>query len=494
MEKFNISYNGEPRIVTENTIDKFLILIEDTPLKKAFMANSNITIRSTLLLLHSKHFQGKEWTDLWSYFFSKKVLAKKLRWKEKAFRDLEQKKLKTPKELLRLYKSYKKEYPEDEVNRMLEKPMMKVMKWVEQDYSGLYQYPFFDEKTPKTKVAALEDDLAVSFLVYIKNEWDVELRKKGKVVVDLPTDLQILYRNAISRKPFEKNADGVIEKDGKFMPFKDYGHKETAVRVMVEDNPESIEMENFSGLSADIYDLDQVDRDVMTALLEHRKENFAIDKTIDIRLGDLVRDIYSSDGKKNYDSIRNRLIKLQRIRFTHFVPEEVNGVLTGEVKYREHMGFIDYIKEIITPQGETYMSIVVNQGLHKRFINNQTLKIYKEQIDSLDSRYRSMLYYMQKERINAYHLGRNSIDLTLINFRSNIQFRYSSKSKVIEEISECLDEIIKKNLIVRSYTNTRNQFSIHFEPIGQQEVRDIIGEKDGSVNIKQLLNVDNIDY
>lgn len=485
-------YNGEQRIVTESTIEKFLLLMEDTPLQESFIQNADSTLRRTLYLLKKDYFNGKEWKDVWSYFYSKKVVPKKERWKEKAFRDLEQKRLKTPKELYRLYVEYSKEYSGDDLESKLAAPKKLVIDWAVQDHTRLYEYPFFDDKTPKTKVSALEDDLATVYLIFLKNEWDIELRQNGKIVIEMPYDNQVIYNNRVSRSKFK--ADGEIEQDGKMMPYKDVGIDEAPVRIMVDTNPDALQLTNPLHMTHDIYDLDQVDRDIMTALLEYRKENFAIDKTIDVRLGDLVRDVYESDGKKNYDAVRNRLVKLQRIRFTHVIPEEIDGVITGEVKYKEHMGFIEYIKEIVTPQGETYMSIEVNQGLHKRFINNQTLKIYKDQIYSLDSRYRSMLYYMQKERIKAYHTGKDSADLTLINFRANIQFRYSSKRKIVEEISESLDEIIKKNLIVRSYTSGPNQFKIQFKPLSQQEVRDIIGEKNDRINIQQLLTTNNDDF
>lgn len=479
-------YGGEQHQITDTTLTKFELTIENTILKEMFIQQANLTIRDSLVTLRKNHLHGKEWKDVWRYFFLDIYSRKKVRWKDKAFRDLKQKKLKTPKELLRLYTDYIEIYSEDEIEIKLKKPKSDIIAWAEADSAYLYQYPFFLDKTPKTKSTALEDDLTLTFLSYLKNEWDVEARRKGKKVTEIPYDNQVMYSNFVHKAPM--NPDGMIERNGKMIPYKDVGRKESPVRIMVESNPDSLDMANSLGLTTDIYDLDQIDRDIMTSLLEYREANFAIDKTIEVRLGDLVRDVFSSDNKRNYESVRNRLIKLQRIRFTHVVPEALDGVLTGEVGYREHMGFIEYIKEIKNAQGETYMTIEVNQGLHKRFINNQTLKIYRDQIDLLDSTYRSMLYYMQKERIKAYHMGQSKSELTMTNFQSNIQFRYSSKKKIREEISESLDEIIKKKLIVRSYTHGRELFMVEFEPISDQEVKDIIGEKKDPINFQHLLS------
>lgn len=482
---FYMFYNDEQRKLTNTLLDKFIIIIEDTMLREMFVKNASLTIKDSLLALREKHLHGTEWKDSWKYFYSDIHSRKKERWKSKAFRDLKQKKLKNAKELFRLYEEYSEVYSEDEVERKLIEPKKDVLNWAELPNSYLHQYPFFEEKTPNARSKALEDDLALTFLSFLKNEWDEDSRSKGKEVTEIPYDNQLVYSNYVHRKPME--FDGVIEQDGEETPYKDVGLTESPLRIMVENSPEANNMAKSFDLDLDIYDLDQIDRDIMTAVLEHRKENFAIDKTIEVRLGDLVRDVFESDGKKNYDSVLSRLIKLQRIRFTHITPEEVNGVITGNVRSREHMGFIEYINEITTEQGEVYLSIVINQGIHKRFINNQTLKIYREQIYLLDSSYRSMLYYMQKERIKSYRLGKTQIDLTLTNFMSNIQFRYSSKRKIREEIMEALDKIIEKNIIVRDYSAGNDIFSIEFEPINQQEVRDIIGEKNDRIDLQQLL-------
>ena len=485
METYHMFYDGEIRTLNDTVLDKFILIIDGSPLKEMFIKHASLTIMDSLKVLRETHLKGTEWKESWWYFYSDKHSRKKTRWKNKAFRDLKQKKMKTARELFRLYREYSEVYTEEEVEKKLSQPKKEVLQWAEEPNSYFFQYPFFTDKTPVTKSAALEDDLAIAFLQYLKNEWDEDKKRNGKEVTEFPYESQVVFANTISKK--EMKYDGVTYQDGEEMPYKDVGLDDQPVRIMVKSTPLTNNMTKNFNVSPTNYDIDQIDRDLMTAVLEHRGENFAIDKTIEVRLGDLVGDIYRSKGKKNYDSILSRLIKLQRYRYTHVTPEEVNGVITGEVNNREHMGFIEYINEIKTDQGETYLSIEINQGLHKRFINNQTLKIYRDQIQLLDSSYRSMLLYMQKERIKAYRLGNTKIELSYTQFKANIRFRYSSNSKIREEITKSLDEIIKKGIIVKDYIDGPYAFEIEFEPIDRQEVRDIIGEKSDTISFDHLL-------
>lgn len=478
-------YKGIKKRISYALLKTFEIESEGSLLRQNYIQYSSNKLLDDLEELFHKQLSGQEWSEVWYYFSHQVNHRKKKRWAKKAFTDLERQKAKKPKELYRVLIEFKKLYP-DSFEEKVSQHKEAIRTWESNPDSLLQEYPYFHEKTNHAKNVSLKDDLALSFLKYLQTQWEHAQKKTQKAIKEYPYDNQLPYANSITRKPLE--FEGTVTVGGEEKQYKDYGPKEGTLRILLENNQVADDLANEFNIGTEVYGLDQIDRDVLSAVLEYRGNNFATDKTIEVKLRSLVKDVFDSVGSKNFNSMLRRLYKLSRLRFTNVTYQEIQGVLTDEVEMTEYMGFFDYVRFRETEKGEIYLAIEINQGIHSRFINNQTLRIYRDQVAMLDSKYHSMLLYMQKERIKAHRAGTTTTELSMTNFLTNIRFRHSSKKKVREEINESLDEVIRAGVLVKNYSNGRENYFIEFTPIDEQEVRDIIGEKKDRIDIQQLLS------
>lgn len=68
-----------------------------------------------------------------------------------------------------------------------------------------------------------------------------------------------------------------------------------------------------------ISDLDRFDYKVFLEIMSQRDELFATQKIINVKIGDLVKALYKTDSKRNYQMIEERITKneaLQHVKST----------------------------------------------------------------------------------------------------------------------------------------------------------------------------------
>lgn len=485
MSDYHIFYKEETVSIGVILMKRFDIEKEKDPFREVFVKYSKKTFFDELDDLVQEYFNEKDWDDIYHYFLYNMIKRKKKKWKDKAIRDFKSKKLKRPKELHRLYEEYKR-IPNVDEDDKIKARMYDLSEWEQDNKAKLSDYPFFEEKTLSAIRYALRDDLALLFLDYIKDKIENKQPLSKKEIKEYPYDNQLVYANHTHRKPIE--FDGYIDHNSEKKPYKEIGPKEGALRLLLESNESADLLADAFNIEKDVYDLDQTDRDILSTVMEYRDKNFATDKTIHLTLGELLSDVFESRGAKNATYLLRRIYKLQRLRFYHVSYDKNKGNSSKDyLTNLELMGFFDYVKFSERNNGEIYLTIEINKGIYSRFINNQTLRIYKDQLKLIDPKYHSLLLYMQKERIRAYRSNVNVAELTMKEFVSNIRFSAKSKRKVREEIKEGLDEIIKSQALVTRYTHGQELFRIEFDPIKEEEVQDIIGEKKRKIDIHQLL-------
>lgn len=481
----------------EIVLEKALIVIRHSSVFPTYRAYFSTDLKTETLHLFDEFFNGEEWSKVKHYFHTTINVRKRNRWYNKAIKDLNEKKVKNPKELYAVYLTIvnnptlntenSKDNESHSTTEILAEKIKELDDW-RTDYSmPLTSYPYLHEKTKATIKQTVLNDIALILLYFLNEEWSNKTVNnpisEQSIYEDAFDKHNVIFGNKIPRKPLE--FDGVDIVDGKKTKFKSVGSSEQQTQLLIEVEPgegNSDIINRSAYMSDSIRDLDPLDRLLFNSVLAHRDEKFAIGSTITTTLGELVKSTFKSDNKKNYDRTLERLIKLRRFTFV-----QSDGKERGRV-----FGFFDYVdwySDKSGISGSTTVNIIINKAIHDSFINHQTLRIYKEQLDLLDISLHSLLLFIQKERILAHKSGFTRAEITVTKFTSNVRFYAKRKKDLVKEIVKSLDELVKANLLIKYYTNGEHLFVLEFIPMDEKEVQDIVDYGSGYVpTVDNLLN------
>lgn len=464
-------------MINETLIKRFDIATETHPVRSLFLKHSDTSFTDELITLVEDQFHERDWKEVWHYFYYQMNGKKKKRWKKKALKDLAENKMKQPKELLRLSIKLQRTHP-DQADQQLSEAIKKIEEWALNNQTFLHEYPFLEDKTKSAIQNALRDDVALIFLNFLKDGFDQgsvngDLKKE---VSEFPANNRMVYDVAVHKAPIK--FDGHIEDDNQMKPYKEIEQNKQGLRLYLEQNKSAELFASEFNLDKGIYDLDPFDEEIMASVLSYRTEDFANHLTINVTLGDIVRDVFDTDGKNVYDSVKSRIYKLWLLKYVYFSYDEDEIITANSVPRRgKAYGFFDNVNFETDDDGTIHFEIRINIEIYNSILNKQTLKIYKEQVKMLKPTYRPFLLYMQKVRIEAHREGKDVAELTLDDFLFQIRFKSRSKAKRREEIKAGLDKLIETKVIVLRYTHGLELFRIEFTPMSDEEVANIIGDE-----------------
>lgn len=458
---------------TDYLLKKLKFQLEETRIYALFKDYFQDSFETEVLKFFDERFVGKELEEVEWYFKFQISGKKKKRWAQRAIQDYESKTDLKPKELLRYYLEVTKTVQEskrlgidlmteDDIEKAVQKKIDEITHWEKSD-KPLTMYPFFLEKTKRQIKQAIMDDIALTLIQMLKQEWDSDNPSinASKDVRDYPIDKQILFDNRVHRKGIEY--DGELDVEGELLPYKQLGPEPDSANLIVKDTKALRDMIEKLDISNTIKDLDYFDREIISSVLEYRSESFAMNSTINAPLRNILLDVFNNDSKQNYENLIQRLVNLTRMTFSD------NDEETGNFRF---FGIFDYIEF----KGENNMEveIIINKAIHDSYINKQTLRIYREQLNMLEKPMHSFLLYIQKERIMAQKSGKTVGEITVNRFQNNLRFKSRQKKRVRDEIIAALNQLIEQNLLVESYTHGTDLFLIQFIPMNNDEVRDIV--------------------
>lgn len=457
----------------DTLLTKFKIMMADKDVIRLFNEYFSDTFETEVLLAFDERFSGKQWEETEWYLRFQIHGKKKRRWKEKALKDYEEKTDATPTELYRFY------LEATDATRQLHRLGMvttdaisveeavngkinEIKKW-EEGPAPLTAYPFIEDKSNRVMKRAIMDDVALELVYFLEKEWESNdySVQPYKELRDYPVNTQIVFDNKVHRKELE--FDGEITLEGEKLPYKDLGPDVNPVQMIVRNTKVIQEMTEKLGITDSIKDLDPYDREIISSVMGHRSESFAVNPTIMAPLREVMLDVFKSDNKKNNTNLIQRLINLTKMTFSQYDEETGNFRLFGIFDYIEFSG-----------EDNMQVEIIINKAIHDAYINKQTLRIYREQMEQLEMPMHSFLLFIQKERISAYKLNRVRGEITVDTFRRNLRFKAKRKKEVRDEIIASLNVLIERNLLVMSYTHGTDLFLIDFVPMDNNEVRDIV--------------------
>ena len=425
-----------------------------------------------------EYFSGKSLTEVRRSIFKNQFQKTKKRWYHSLNSSLNSPKKKET-ELLREIAHYNyhvrtygqghaiKSFGVDSVEMFIENRLSTIKEWVDDSNSLLTSYPYIHEKSKTSIINALKTDIALTIA-------DVLLKENNGKTKNLLT----IIPNVFSEHAFygEKTkldiSSGLTEIDGKNYLTSEYSPDENYSLLTIIDEQALREREiTDRHLKA----LDNADFDIFQAVMNHSSVEFVGQRKIFVQIGEIVKEVYKSDGKKNYEMVLSRLIKMANIRFTHVDKERVMV-----------FGIFDYIEYDPTAINQT-VEITVSEVVHRDFTEFNLIQMYSDAIARLEIGLAKLLIFpLQKERLRTHAEGLTHTVLSYEFFSHKLRFKNRGKLGNIKIIENCLDEMIRHNITVKSYRRVSNRFHIEFLEVTEHEIHDLLPN---SKNNPQLISL-----
>lgn len=478
----------QPYEIPNELLVKFRITLEGSLLYTLFLEYFADSFEEKVSESFEERFADKDWNEIESYLRLQIRSKKKKAWKEQALKNYQERNEIYPTELNKYYFEVVETMEKSKmlgilsqssisVESLMQEKIAALDAWASDDTKPLTDYPFLKDKHKRSIKRAILDDIQYSFLHFLKEEWGKETGndKPNKELRDYPVQTQLLFDNKVHRK--EMTFDGEVTYEGEVVPYKELGPEKDDTRMIVREPLALKEMVEKLGITDSIKDLDHYDREIISSVLNKRTESFAVNSTIQLSLNDIVTDVFTSDSGNNYRNLAQRMINLTKMTFSQLNKE--NGNLRV-------FGIFDYIE--FSGENNMQVEVIINKAIHDAYINKQTLRIYREQLEKLEMTMWSFLLFIQKERITAHKMERKTLEVTLDNFRYNLRFKSKRKKEIRDEIAASLEILKKQKLLIEDYKYNRDIYYVTFIPMDDHEVHDIVnfGSKDDTLNLDTI--------
>ncbi|MFP3122711.1 MULTISPECIES: hypothetical protein [Bacillaceae] len=427
-------------------------------------------LEDAILSIYEEKYHDKDIKDALRIIKRNSLNRTKRRWVNSTIQDYENKK-KGRKELAEEYdlleayytkygeKAFKQQFHSfSSPTEVIASRIEEITQWSEDDSQFLSDYRYIHAKTRSQIEKALHADIAVILGITLT---DNSFSLLDELIIESPF--------STVEHPFFSNTRGkvqlnqpMLEREGKhyFQSYYDLGDG--------TDYQFLIEKEYVEEHGNKVSDLDRLDYKIFLEVMSNRDERFASRKIIEIKIGDLVKNLYKTDGTKNYKIVEERITKMKHFSMTKRQDDDI-------VSY----GIFDFVRIYTQPNGTRVAEIHVNEVIYHDYIQKQTIRMYKKKVEnlSLDSSYH-LLFALQKERLYCYESKSSyQVKLNYIYFATKIRFKKRRKSENLKEVEEALEELISQKIVVQSYRRMGEVFWVTFIPLEEKEVRDLLEGK-----------------
>ncbi|MCP8970152.1 hypothetical protein [Ectobacillus ponti] len=337
---------------------------------------------------------------------------------------------------------------------LIEARQAELQEWANDDARLITDYPYIQHKTNLQIEKAILLDIAmlIGAALTKQTQHDLEIIESPYSATDNP-----LFANSQSKI----KVDGeTLKQNSKEYYKKSYQAGKTQLAEVLIDKDYAAQKDYK------VPDLDMIDSRIFLEVMSHRGKLFATQKLITVRITDLVKGIYSSDGKKNYENLESRLKKMQ-----HF-----SLVRQYEDGGWESIGIFSDVKVLVQEDGTRVAEIYVSEAVYKDYIQNQTVRIYKDKIFNLSSGYaHHLIFPLQKERLARYQMNLSfETSMDYLYFATKVRFTKRRKADNLRDIEIALQELIDQQIVVKAFERIRDVFYIQFHPVQEKEVQNLL--------------------
>lgn len=343
-------------------------------------------------------------------------------------------------------------------------------KWCNDDTYFLSNFPYIYDKKKSQIYTALRNDILLHIASYIKKECPTG---KSDITVTVPNLLtEIPIDCGYKKIEYNNEVTSIQGKEKKYV-YNDYFIDESTLfrtYADIEFLKEKALQKAFSRA------LNSTDIKIFAYIMTLRDENFFNSRTIVVDIGDIVRNVFESDGSRNYKTIKDSLFKLSELQI-QTISENTLGF---------NYSIFDNVDIYLDINGKTEMAtIIVNDYIVQQFTKHQTISMYKRKIDKfiLDSS-KIMVFPLQHERIRCHIKNNLTIVLNYDYFRGKLRLSNKRKKDNLKIITKTLQELVKNSTVIKDFKPKGYVFSITFYPITDSELHDLLSKEQLNVIIK----------
>ncbi|MED4285609.1 hypothetical protein P4679_27140 [Priestia megaterium] len=388
----------------------------------------------------------------------------KKRWAQAIIKDYNNQNAKASKDLTQEYqflKNYKDTYgnvkfqqlfmkktPEEIIAEKIEK----LNEWSNDTHSCLSNYPYILNKATNQIAKAIISDVAIIIGDTLMKNYDGNIQD---VVIEKPYSYVNHPIFAEGRGKLDLSVE-TIQQDmseyryNDYVPSSEYRLRTLVAQEYAEDKQVSL--------------LDNTDEKIFIEVLKQRNELFATQRKVVVDIGQVVKNVFNSISIENYNLVKDRLKKMTYVKFN------------AHTKNKEIIfGLFETFKGDYGPDG-WIAEITVNDEIYQEYLNNQTIRMYKDSIKRFGLPLsRSLIFALQKERFSSYSQNRSYEQIYSYNFfASIIRFKSGNKRENMKQLRASLEEMVNHGTGIKSFICEGDKFKIEYIPVTKYEVEDLL--------------------
>lgn len=341
------------------------------------------------------------------------------------------------------------------------KRLKQLNEWRKNNEIPLTQFEYISSKNSFQIEKAITNDAKFIALNKIKKDFP---QGKQSIILEVPELMGMIPYDHTNR--VKMNIEDVVKKgyekyfvDKYYIDDEKYFEFLTNVEILKKDVVGSI-----------LKTLNYNDIRVFSEVISRRDENFYVTREIVVDIGDIVKEIFVSRGKKDYMTVKESLYKLQYIS---------SGVVDSSLRGFTVKIFDNVVIDTDKTNDKEIAKIIVNVDIVNEFIKHNTINMYKENIDKFKlNSSKILIFRLQAERIKCdsrYKKNEPLFFKTNINFfKGVLYFSNKKRQENIRMVEDALDEIVKSKVTLKDYERKGDMFLLEFYPVTEQERKDLL--------------------
>lgn len=341
--------------------------------------------------------------------------------------------------------------------------LKKLNKWKVDDYALLSDFEGFDKLQKKSKIAGLRYDILNTFYNYVVDLEDSKVDSRitrvpslwGNIGIDT-SNKQTLLKDEECNEIFNNlPIEGTIER---YIISPDEQVKllmqlEKKVYLRIEDDKESQDIITQIALIKALKELNGLD----TQIINHYYTDLyslVKDKSVEKFLGDLLRELGLEDNGRNYQDVKNSLLKLgsMKLESDSYEGREIKGSLL-EV----------FMSEI---DGRSYVKVYLGAFLRELIIMDSTFNFDKNVFDVLSRDAQQLAIWLQNRRLKRVLEKVNFEDSVSIEVLAKaVMMKLTNITRVRTRLNSAMQELKDNNLILKDYEYEKKEYRYRIEYI-----------------------------
>jgi hypothetical protein len=337
----------------------------------------------------------------------------------------------------------------------------KLLSWCKDDNTCLGDFNFLEGKTKQQLIKAFQSDFNFIVLTYLKNVLHTNASMSMPMVMsDLPVDISGRRKIPVS----DMNCVTIVVNNKEMTYYLDVEQfKDTQISTFVTAKYiQQYCLDNaFKHINA-------LDKKILSCILSKRKSDFFETNKITIDISDIVKSVFSSDGSKNYKTVRASIDKMESIDMQYTIKGKIG------LKSRIFTEVVENESELVkTNKSSNIVTISVSTLIVLELMSKQTITIYGEQISGISPEAFSLVCSLQGRRMKQHSENNDILDDILPYSFFQVRFRLGDKRKKrnLGALKLLFEELQRNKILIEKFSQVADNFSIKYYPMTAKEIK-----------------------